>query len=259
MSLMDIFSGFSKGSAPTAAPAPNTAPVVSPHVDANTTVPNNNTPRPDGKDVAVPVITKGDPTTDTLANYKDMWKPQENPTPTPSMVPTLNIDNKTIGEAAAKLNFMQAIPQELAQKAMSGDADSFTTVINRVAQQAFAAATSASGTLVQNALAAQEKKFKEEYQPDMLRQFAARESMGSIPLANDPATLPLVEMLNRQLMATHPSASPSEITAMTNSYLTKMAESIISSNGGAIVAKNTSNPQPTQETDWGKYFNMDAR
>lgn len=130
-------------------------------------------------------------------------------------------------------------------------------------QAGFAQAATASANITRAALAKQQENFEKSYAPNMLRnEGIAREVQNNIPLSADPAAAPIVAILQKQLAATYPTATPAEIASHVDTYLGNFARSQIEASGGKVQTKADLAPRDggaltRQDTDWTKFFDFD--
>ncbi|CAN5950080.1 unnamed protein product [Sphagnum jensenii] len=240
MGIMDIFRTAKPNTA--VAPAPNTP------AGQNPTIPN---------DSSNP-IKQPDNQQSTLQNFDKLWDKVDSPTPTPSMIPALNIDLGKLREGAKNLNFMDGIPQDLIQKAISGDAASFSEVINQAVQLGFAQSAAASAEITRQSLTSAQTALKDSVLPSAIRETQISAEMAAQnPVFSDPSVAPMLEMMKGQFAAKYPTASPQEVAAAAKEYLSQFAGKIVSGNGGSIITQQqqaAKNQGARGETDWSTFF-----
>jgi hypothetical protein len=240
MGIMDIFRN--KPSAPTTPGTGGNTPA-----GQNPTIPN---------DSSNP-IQQPNSQESTLQNFDKLWDKVE-PAPQASMIPALNIDLGKLREGAKNLNFMDGIPQELIQKAMSGDAASFSDVINKAVQLGFAQSAAASAEITRQSLTSAQTALKDSVLPTAIRETQISAEMAAQnPVFSDPSVAPMLEMMKNQFAAKYPTASPQEVAAAAKQYLSQFAGKIVSGNGGSIITPEEQKQRNTNvrgETDWGAFF-----
>lgn len=130
--------------------------------------------------------------------------------------------------AVSKADFSKSItPEMLASITAGGDeaGAAFKQAMNAVAQQSMVQSTLVSNKLMEQAVAAALAKQSSSL-PKLLReQQAADHLKTSNPLFNNPAVKPVIEATRQQLLRQFPDATSTEITAMTNDYITALGES----------------------------------
>lgn len=226
---------------------------------SNTTVPNANTPTSDGSHAAFPATKTGE--SSPLDGYKDIWQTPAAKGAQETLVPTITADPTAMMKAAQGYDFTKGMDPEMLQKATSGDATAFATVVNSAVQAGFAAAATAAANITKGALQEQARKFESEYAPNMLRNASITNKVSeTVSLANDPAAAPIVSALRTQLSAKFPQASADEIATHVNSYLTEFAGSIAAANGGRIQSKSELETKQSSmgrpEQDWSAFFDQ---
>lgn len=248
MSVFDIFK-----SAPAQQPAPATqaTPGNIPPQSADPAAPGNPT-LPATDPSANPAQTQAtDPATpdSPLDQFKDLWHTEPNKdagTPEP-IVPTLATED--VQKALANHNFTQGItPEQLAAISAGGEEAqaAFIQAMNATAKQVMTSSTLVSNKLVEQAVtrALEQQAAKV---PDMLRsQAASNHLQDSNPIFSNPAVKPIMEATQAQLMQKFPTATPAELTKMTNDYITAMGE--------AFSPKPATDTSVINATDWEKFL-----
>jgi hypothetical protein len=229
MSIMDMFRSKA------------VAPAMTPPTPQNNTVPNaGNTPN-----------TEKSP----LDNYAKLWdKPEGATSPSPTLVPALNMDPQKLRENAAKIDFVSQISSEQIQKAMSGDAAAFMQVINQATQLGFAQSVAASAEVTKQSLTSAQTSLNDKILPAAIRNQQITEAMREAnPAFDNPAVAPLLSSLKDQFAAKYPTAAPSEIAKMAKDYLAGTAELIT----GQKVTQESGAPKSQlarPQEDWEKFF-----
>lgn len=157
-----------------------------------------------------------------LDRFSSLWQnPNKDGTAPvdPFSQPLLNADPAKIAEAARSHDFKQAIPQELLQKALGGDATSMLEIINNVGQQALTVAAQLSTATAEFAGRGVQDRFDKVF-PDRFRQ----QQLGSIkpknPVLEHPNAAPLLKMLRNQAAANNPGWTPDQVAQWAEDYLT---------------------------------------
>lgn len=246
MSLMDVI--FGKGPNPVAAPAaaPATAPATkgAQTVDANgnpvapaQATPGALTPGSNPVDPAKgpPAgIKPGESSLEhpALADFSKLWDNVKIPG---SGIPVLQADPQKLADAAKGIDFTRIIPQELAAKAVGGDAAALLQIINTVAQQSFAL-----GNQVNTALISKHGETIANHVDGTLgTRIKSHQVLDGLrtdnPAFGDPAVAPLIQALERQMQATFPDASAAELRQHAETYLSTVA--------GLVASKGKSKKQ----------------
>lgn len=223
----------------TAAPVPAAAAPAVTTANANPTVPNENNTL---------TAVNGDPS--PLDQFKDLWK--NDPNAKQDVPFSFNSDPVKLLDTAKTVDFTKIISPELQTRIAAGGADANKAMIeamNSVTQLSFAQSSHASAKIVENALQAQEDRFKAML-PDLIKQHSVRDSFRTDnPLMNDPALAPMIHALQTQFTKQYPQATASEIKIHVNDYLDGAATKIQASRPQPVIA---SKGRP--EEDWGKFF-----
>jgi len=198
-----------------------------------------------------------------MAGYMDVWKAPDNNSPTPpSLLPkNFNLDPKGVMDQASKINFLQQLPDEMVTKALSGDVASFKQIINNAVQQGFAAATLASGELTKQTFGNAQDVLNKDLLPTAFRRQAVDAALNEVnPAFTNPAVAPMLEMLKSQFMQKYPTATPAQIAAHAQDYLSQMSNMIVTASGGTVTPKGNRGPgnrsgfAPQPDVDWEAYM-----
>ncbi len=223
-------------------PAPG-APGASTPTPGQQPAPNNpNDPTPPGAippntDIADPLVpaegnpdaTKAEETNSPLEPFKKLWetKPVKEGEDEPSAPEALKPED--VQAIVAKQDFISMVPKEdMAAVVAGGEGaeEALGKVLQSVIQNVMVQSTLIGNKLttqaVTAAIEAQAKKI-----PEMLREGRAADHLVTEhPLINHPAIKPVADAARTALLAQNPNASASEITQMTNDYITAMADQI---------------------------------
>lgn len=270
---MGLFDVFTKPAAPAPVVAPVVAapvktsavpaPVVAPSVvpvpgqpvpgkpvepgnlppDAGVTDPNNPTIPPVTTEpvVAEPVVPEL-----PLDQFKTLWDtiPDDPNAPKPEEPIVLKAED--IQKAVANADFTQAItPEQLKDIGEGGEKaqKAFGEAMNLVAQQVMVQATLVGSKITDNAVA-KAIELERAKIPQMLREQATTAHLTDTnPLFDNPAIKPIIETTKAQLLVKHPTATPEQITKMTQDFILAMGEAF---------APKTPDLAPG-ETDWSKF------
>lgn len=221
--------------------------------ESNPTVPNQNNPKNGENIPGLPPNPTG--TESPLENYAELWNAPTNGTNLPSTVPQLTIDPVKLDTISKGIDFGKAINKELLVKASSGDAEALSQVISQAVQAGYAQAAGTSAQLVEKALQGVDSKLQKELLPEVLRRADISRSLSNNnPLYQDPAVAPMLKMLETQMAAKYPKATPEQIRESAVGYLQATSRAILSNGGFDVVTKDTTtkNKGPV-ETDWEKW------
>lgn len=189
-------------------------------------------------------------TPNPLDNYSAMLdngtKAEDN---TPK-APVFELDPTRLNEVASNLNFSDGIPQDLMQKALTGDTQSLMEVINGVARNAYTNSLNHAAALTDTHV-----KQSLDYQQQNLGS-AVKTELTSNELSSNPAMAnPLVKsqltQIAQQMSKAYPDAPPAEIAKMSQQYLQDMAQVVVGKPEGEQTTEAT---KASEVTDWGAYL-----
>jgi len=218
MSLMDMF----RTSAPAPAPAP--APVALPASVGATKA------ETDGTNQQV----------NPLDAYSKLWESSAK-TDTP---PALNLDSKVLDEVSGSLDFTAGVPQEIMQKALSGDSKAILDIMKQVSQRAYREALHHSTSLTDKYLGARSAHDLSKVQGKVRSELTSN-ALSAIPNAQHPAIQHQLRVVAEQMQAQNPDAQPADIAKAAQQYVLDLASAL--------------NPAPSEKskqdgTDWDAYF-----
>jgi len=247
---MSIFSALFGSSQPApaapapaaAAPTPGNIPAQPSQVPAAT----NNTD-PNG------VVPAGTPEPAApLDTFKDIWQPTENKG---EPQPLINVDPKSLAEAAKKTDFTKMIsPEQLQAIGQGGEAAvaAFAQAMNQVAQGVYAQSAFATTKIVESAVNKAREQFQAEIPNHVKRLNVSESLLQENPAFSHPAASPILGAIQAQLTQKHPNASSSEIATMAKQYLEQFAN-VVSAPQKAAEQKKADANKP-QETDWTTFL-----
>lgn len=252
MSVMDIFRGMIPGNSasPPATPA---------GAAANPTVPNTDANKSDGSVVAFPAAP-ANKAESPLANFEKMWevKADDKGATAPSLIPRLNMDPTKLQQAVSQLDFTRNIPQDLMQKAMAGnDPASLIGVINLASQAAFQHGIQATGKMIEESFGQQAATLMNHTLPTTIQQHQSKQAVGALPIMNNPAVAPLVNLVREQFTNQNPMATPAEISSHVTSYFNAFGQEYLKANGYEVKQASAASATPSHtvngDTDWSKW------
>lgn len=189
-----------------------------------------------------------------LAPFEKLWETPDtgsNGAPKdPFSEPLFATDPVKIKEAASQMDFVAQLPQELVQKAMSGqDPQAFMQVINGVAQAALATALQVSTGTMEQAGTKLGQRFKSAL-PDSIRDVQVNSQVSSNPILNNPAVQPMLKMARNQIKMMNPGMSPQDIQQQAEQLFLSMAKEMI----GADPASQPPVDPSKKTTDWDTWL-----
>lgn len=175
----------------------------------------------------------------------------------------LGMDPSKFKEHASKLDFARLADPALVAKALSGDAQSFTAVMNSVVQGVMAASLQASHTMIERGLTNADGKIWERF-PGELKKHSLMDTGPSedFPQANHPAVKPMYDNVRQQMASKYPNATTTELKSMTDRYMkAAFAAKDDGTNSEKVgtTAEERIRAASTQanETDWMKEMQID--
>lgn len=232
------------------APTPGNIPPNAAQALASTATPQTapNGVVPGTTDITSPVAKSG---LDQFAELFNTVPPKDGEGPQP----LFNVSIEKIRENAAKQNFAANMTPERIQKMAAGGAEGVAemmAVINEVAQNAYAHSTLTATRLIEGGLEKGGYAKLDDVKSN-IRQSAVDVTLrDSNPIFSHPATAPILETMKSNLLQKFPNASPTEIAAMANQYLT---EFIGAAQAPQVAAQAATKAKATAGEDWSNFLN----
>jgi hypothetical protein len=203
-----------------------------------------------------PTVAQPEPA-NPMDAFAAMWQndPKSAPQADPLHQPLFKPDPAALAAAAAKVDFVSQLPQELVAQAMAGnDPQAFLQVINAVGQRALATAAQLSTATVEQAAQRNNARI-EQVLPDRMRSIQLAQMPADNPALNHPASQPLLSLVRSQIQMKNPSLSAAEINKQAESYLVTYASAI---------SAPTPEQQATQQaaaggTDWENWAGLNGQ
>lgn len=198
-----------------------------------------------------------DPPVDPLKAMEDIWKlPEGAEKNLPQSVGefAFNVKQEDVLKNARSVDFTKAIPTDLLAKVHAGGEEGMKAMLqamNIVGQQAFASASMVAAKTTEAGIRSAGTQIENNLPGFIKRETISHTLREDNPLFASPAIAPMVEMLEVQLQAKHPNATPAQIKEHARSYFTTMI-----SEGAKHLKVNVPGTQPTQtnagDYDWSK-------
>lgn len=255
---MSIFSTLFGGTQPAPAPAAQPAQQGNPNAGQPGQIPQNpsqvtassNNTAPNG---VVPAGTPAPAAEAPLDQFKDIWQPSENKN---EQQPLINVDPKSLAEAAKKTDFTKMITSEQLQAISQGGEASmqaFAQALNQVAQGVYAQSAFATTKIVESAV----NKAREQFQADIpahVKRLNVSESLQTEnPAFSHPAASPILGAIQAQLTQKHPNASSGEIATMARQYLEQFAN-VVSAPQRAAAEKKQQEAKGSKDFDFSTFL-----
>lgn len=244
MGIMDMFRPAPQQPAP--APAQGQQQPASQQVVPGSTM-NQNNPGAD------PTKQQGSANS-PLDSFASIWQNKSNsegdPNTDPFSGPLFNADPNAIREAAGKADFLSSLPQELIQKAMSGnDPQAFLEVINKVAQNSLAMAVQLSTATAEQAGTKLGERFKKAT-PGMVKDAQLSGMRSDNPVLQNPAAEPMLQMIRERIRRNNPDLPAQEIQSQAEKFLTTFAQEL------SGTTKQSAEGTKQEGQDWAAWAGM---
>ena len=240
--------GFSLGSL--FQPRPQGAPAPAPAPQQPQGTPGSSMQQQNPGAGQVPATAPQEPSS-PLDAFKDLWKTDASGANTPSdpfSQPLFQTDPSKILEAANKADFISQVPQELMQKAMSGqDPQAFMEVINKVAQQSLALSLQLNTATIEQAGTRIGDRYKKDL-PNRFKELQVNSTAPQNQVLQHPAAQPMLQSLRDQIRKNNPDMPPDQITKQAEEFLTTFASQLAGSG-----KESTSSQGASGEQDWSQW------
>lgn len=174
--------------------------------------------------------------------YIDIFKPKQ-VDPKAAAAPGLNdpylgpMDPTAFRQQVSNANFAANIPQEQMQKALGGDLQAFSDVINSAAREAFAAAAQLSHGLVEQGVRTGADRLNGTLD-SRIRNFQVKSQNTSNEALNHPAVAPMLSAVKSQIALSNPNLSADQVQQQAEQYFTQMADVLVAPKQAAAAANN---------------------
>lgn len=241
MSVMDMFRSMVGGGQPASLPANQQQqnPNVNPNAQqpANVQLPNQQQPNNQGADPSNPNFGQAEPKEpkSPLADFEGLWNSDpKKDAPQVSLGDfAFNVDRTKITQAAKGMDFTKAVTPEVMEAIKAGGDGAMAamlTAMNTMSQEVMQNAILVSAGIVEGGIKSAGAN-TEKLLPSLVRKSnisnALREDN---PLWSNPATAPMLSMLESQLARKFPNATPAEITENAKKYI----EGFVKEAGGVV-------------------------
>lgn len=170
--------------------------------------------------------------------------------------PVFNLTPERLTEIAMGTDFSKQLPAEMMQKALGGDTQALSALLNTSSQLSFKAGLDATTKMINSAFAQREESFKTDVLPSLIdKRFKSQAISDANPIFNHPAAQPMMNGLKQQLLNKFPQASSQEISELAGEVLQSFADSITSGGTKQSMQRQaaTAAAKPT-EIDWSEVF-----
>lgn len=166
-------------------------------------------------------------------------------------------DTAKLNEAVKGIDFTKNIDQALVQKALSGDVQAFSQVLNQAIQGSFTQSLLAGSQIAERGMTTIRGQIESGFDGRIKKFNASDRLQSSNKNFNHPAVKPLMAAIQNQMAANFPEASPDELVQYSQQYLTEFANMM---NGKGNNGNNQEDNTPvsddnSQNSNWGAFFN----
>ncbi len=254
LGLANLFSQRTPAPNPaTAAPAPNPAAPnpANQGMDNNNpgagagaapnTAPLPNAQTPDGANAS------------PLDPFKDIFTidPNKPQSKDPRSDPLFSLDPQKLGAAVGKMDFTKSVNPELVQKALQGDAQAFSQVLNSVSQNAYMLSTQMMTQMMERAFSTNNTRFDSVLE-GKFKDFQINSTQPKNEALRHPAAQPVLTALKKQIATQNPTLSASEVTEKAEEYFVSMSKALNTVGDDMSPAKGNNEPK---STDWSNFLN----
>lgn len=195
--------------------------------------------------------------TNTVPNPLDIYNTmyQNDPNKKDDVPPSFTLDPAVVGKVAGSLNFFEGIPQELMQKANSGDIASMMEVMQYSNRNAYQQALTHSSALTDKFVGQREDHFRKGV-PGVVRDeltIGALAGNGEGGAMHPVVRKQLTEVA-KLMQKANPDASPQEIAASARKYIKDMNDAI---NPAQVTPEQQNAAKQAAGTDWDAYFDAE--
>lgn len=188
-----------------------------------------------------------------LDAFTGMFKPAARD-PNAPQAPTLAdpllqpLDPEQFKQQVSQANFAASIPQEMLQKAMSGDSQAFADAINTAAREAFSAAAQLSHGLAEHSARTAAQRLDTGLD-GRIKQYQIKSQNTSNQALAHPAVAPMLNAAKMMIAQSNPQLSPEQIQSQAEQYFTQMADVLVAPKQQAQAKSNA-----PKETDFSSYL-----
>jgi hypothetical protein len=199
-----------------------------------------------------PVTNNPETMPNPLDAYAKMWDTANKQT---EAAPEFNLDPKVLGDVTGSMNFLDGIPQELQQRATSGDSAALMEMMNLVGRNTYKMALQHTSSLTGKFVDAR-SQYDSKRIPGNVRNELTQNALSSTPNYQHPVVRQQLKDVAERLQSQNPEASPQQIADMAKKYLSDLVSAINPQSG----QQNDANGNPAQQsqgpTDWDKWLGV---
>lgn len=188
-----------------------------------------------------------------MDQYSKLWENATNQQDTP---PQFQLDPKVLQDVSGKMSFTDGVPQELMQRATSGDMTALVEMMNFVGQNAYKMSLQHGSALTDRFVAARSDFDSKSLAPKVKGELT-NAALSNLPNFNHPVVKQQLRDTANRLQAQNPDASPQQIADMAKQYISDLASAIGGNQNNQQGSGQNSNGSAQQnETDWDAYLSQ---
>lgn len=165
-----------------------------------------------------------------LSEFEKLWEPATGPDGKPLQVtsdPLYQVDAQKVMQEAQKVDFRKVATPEQLQKVAAGGQDGVAAmmeIMQSVASSVYGSAALAATKIAEQGITKALSQ-AEQRLPSVIRQQQFGETLTQKnPALKDPAVVPMIELVSRQLSQKYPNASSQELAEMAERYMQAAAD-----------------------------------
>ena len=199
-----------------------------------------------------------------LAQFAKLFETSKEGQQAPAQVqldaPLFAMDAAKLRESVSKQNFVGQIDPQLQARALQGDAQALSQLLNAQAQNVFVHAAMLTQNMVEQGINTYNARLQGAL-PTTFKSLATQDALAAAtPAAGHAAVQPLLQSLQAQILAANPNMPPHEVAQQLRNYLQAVGAALAPQQAPQVAPVNPVTGQPLmqpagqQSQDWAAYF-----
>ena len=199
-----------------------------------------------------------------LAQFAKLFETSKEGSQAPAQVqldaPLFAMDATKLRESVSKQNFVGQIDPQLQARALQGDAQALSQLLNAQAQNVFVHAAMLTQNMVEQGINTYNARLQGVL-PTTFKSLATQDALAAAtPAAGHAAVQPLLQSLQSQILAANPNMPPHEVAQQLRNYLQAVGTALAPQQAPQVAPVNPVTGQPLmqpagqQPQDWAAYF-----
>lgn len=199
-----------------------------------------------------------------LAQFAKLFETSKEGQQAPAQVqldaPLFAMDATKLRESVSKQNFVGQIDPQLQARALQGDAQALSQLLNAQAQNVFVHAAMLTQNMVEQGINTYNARLQGAL-PTTFKSLATQDALAAAtPAAGHAAVQPLLQSLQSQILAANPNMPPHEVAQQLRNYLQAVGAALAPQQASQVTPVNLVTGQPLmqpavqQPQDWAQYF-----